>query len=124
MAEVDNKVAIVTGASQGIGAGLVRGFRGRDYRVVATSRSIKPSSDPGVAHIGCDISRPAAGEGMVGEAVKRFGRIDSLANNAGIFIGKPFTDYTEADFSNAIGTNLGGFFRVTQAAMAQMDRQG
>jgi NAD(P)-dependent dehydrogenase (short-subunit alcohol dehydrogenase family) len=121
---VNNKVAIVTGASQGIGAGLVRGFRDRDYRVVATSRSIKPSSDPGVATIACDISSPEAGERIVGEAVKRFGRIDSLVNNAGIFIGKPFTDYTEADFSNAIGTNLGGFFRVTQAAMAQMDRQG
>lgn len=84
---------------------------------------MKPLSDPGIATIACDISSPEAGERIVGEALKQFGRVDSLVNNAGIFIGKPFTDYTEADFSNAIGTNLGGFFRVTQAAMAQMARQ-
>jgi NAD(P)-dependent dehydrogenase (short-subunit alcohol dehydrogenase family) len=121
---VNNKVVIVTGASQGIGAGLVRGFRERHYDVVATSRSITPSRDPGVVTVACDISSPEAGERIVGEAVKRFGRVDSLVNNAGIFIGKPFTDYTEADFANAIGTNLGGFFRVTQAAIVQMARQG
>jgi NAD(P)-dependent dehydrogenase (short-subunit alcohol dehydrogenase family) len=120
---VDSKVVIVTGASQGIGAGLVRGFRDRNYVVVATSRSIKPSSDPGIVTIAGDISNPEVGERVVGEAVRRFGRVDSLVNNAGIFIGKPFTDYTEADFANVIGTNLGGFFRVTQAAMAQMARQ-
>jgi NAD(P)-dependent dehydrogenase (short-subunit alcohol dehydrogenase family) len=120
---VDNKVVIITGASQGIGAGLVRGFRDRNYSVVATSRSIKPSSDPGIVTIAGDISSPEVGERVVGEAVRQFGRVDSLVNNAGIFIGKPFTDYTEADFTNAIGTNLGGFFRVTKAAMAQMTRQ-
>ena len=120
---MDSKVVIVTGASQGIGAGLVRGFRDRNYSVVATSRSIKSSSDPGIVTIAGDISNPDVGERVVGEAVRRFGRVDSLVNNAGIFIGKPFTDYTEADFANVIGTNLGGFFRVTQAAMAQMARQ-
>jgi NAD(P)-dependent dehydrogenase (short-subunit alcohol dehydrogenase family) len=120
---VDNKVVIITGASQGIGAGLVRGFRDRNYNVVATSRSIKPSSDAGIVTIAGDISSPEVGEQVVGETVKRFGRVDSLVNNAGIFIGKPFTDYTESDFANAIGTNLGGFFRVTQAAVAQMARQ-
>ena len=71
---VDNKVVIVTGASQGIGAGLVRGFRERNYRVVATSRSIKPSSDPGIVTIASDISAVGAGERVVGEAVKRFGK--------------------------------------------------
>ena len=114
---------IITGASQGIGAGLVRGFRDRDYTVVATSRSIRPLSDPGIVTIAGDMLSPEVGEQVVGEAVKQFGRVDSLVNNAGIFIGKPFEDYTEADFANAIGTNLGGFFRVTQAAMAQMTRQ-
>jgi NAD(P)-dependent dehydrogenase (short-subunit alcohol dehydrogenase family) len=94
---VDNKVVIVTGASQGIGAGLVRGFRERSYSVVATSRSVTPSSDPGIATIAGDISSPETAQRVVGEAIKRFGRVDSLVNNAGIFIGKPFTDYTEAD---------------------------
>ncbi len=121
---MDGKVAIVTGASQGIGAGLVRGFRDRNYRVVATSRSIEPSSDPGIATVAGDISNPEVGERVVREAIKQFGRVDLLVNNAGIFIGKPFTDYTQADFTNAVGTNLGGFFCVTQAAMAQMARQG
>jgi NAD(P)-dependent dehydrogenase (short-subunit alcohol dehydrogenase family) len=120
---VANKVVIVTGASQGIGAGLVRGFRDRNYSVVATSRSIKPLNDPAIVTVAGDISSPDVGERVVREAVKRFGRVDSLVNNAGIFIGKPFTDYTEADFANAIGTNLGGFFRVTQAALGQMERQ-
>ncbi len=121
---MDNKVVIVTGASQGIGAGLVRGFRDRNYRVVATSRSIKPSSDPGIVTVAGDISSREVGERVVGAALKQFGRVDSLVNNAGIFIGKPFLEYTDADFANAIGANLGGFFRVTQAAMAQMTRQG
>jgi NAD(P)-dependent dehydrogenase (short-subunit alcohol dehydrogenase family) len=121
---VDNKVVIVTGASQGIGAGLVRGFRDRGYSVVATSRSMKPSADPGVLAIAGDISSPDTGATIVREAVKRFGKVDSLVNNAGIFIGKPFTDYTRADFANAIGTNLGGFFHVTQVAVAQMTSQG
>jgi NAD(P)-dependent dehydrogenase (short-subunit alcohol dehydrogenase family) len=120
---VNNKVVIVTGASQGIGAGLVRGFRGRNYSVVATSRTIEPTNDPEIVSIAGDISSPEVGSRVVDEAVRRFGRVDSLVNNAGIFIGKPFTEYTEADFANAIGTNLGGFFRVTQAAMAQMARQ-
>lgn len=121
---MDNKVVIITGASQGIGAGLVRGFRDRNYRVVATSRSIKPSSDPGIVTIADDIASPGVGQEVVAAAVKQFGRVDTLVNNAGIFIGKPFEDYTEADFANVIGTNLGGFFRVTQAALAQMARQG
>jgi NAD(P)-dependent dehydrogenase (short-subunit alcohol dehydrogenase family) len=121
---VNDKVAIVTGASQGIGAGLVRAFRDRKYSVLATSRSIEPSDDPAVVTIAGDISSAGAGERVVGEAVRRFGRVDCLVNNAGVFIGKPFTDYTEADFVNVMGTNLTGFFHVTQAAIAQMVLQG
>jgi NAD(P)-dependent dehydrogenase (short-subunit alcohol dehydrogenase family) len=121
---VDNKVAIVTGASQGIGAGLVRGFRDSDYSVVATSRSIRSSSDPRILTIAHDISSPEAGKQIVAAAVEQFGRVDTLVNNAGIFISKPFEDYTEADFASVIGTNLHGSFRITQAALIQMARQG
>lgn len=120
----ERKVVIVTGASQGIGAGLVKAFRERDYRVVANSRSIKPSDDPDVLAVAGDISKPETAEQIVGEAMRRFGRIDSLINNAGIFIGKRFPDYTEADFINMLSVNLAGFFYVTQGAMAEMARQG
>lgn len=119
-----NKVAIITGASQGIGAGLVQAFRERNYDVIATSRSIKPSADPGVVAVAGDIATPETAAEVAGEAMRRFGRIDSLVNNAGIFIGKPFTDYTEEDFANAIGTNVAGFFHITKAAIAQMTQQG
>lgn len=120
----ERKVVIVTGASQGIGAGLVKAFRERDYRVVANSRSIKPSDDPDVLAVAGDISKPETAKQIVGEAMRRFGRIDSLINNAGIFIGKRFPDYTEADFINMLSVNLAGFFYVTQGAMAEMARQG
>lgn len=120
----ERKVVIVTGASQGIGAGLVKAFRGRDYRVVANSRSIKPSDDPDVMAVAGDISKPETAKQIVGEAMRRFGRIDSLINNAGIFIGKRFPDYTEADFINMLSVNLAGFFYVTQGAIAEMARQG
>lgn len=120
----ERKVVIVTGASQGIGAGLVKAFRGRDYRVVANSRSIKPSDDPDVVAVTGDISKPETAKQVVGEAMHRFGRIDSLINNAGIFIGKRFPDYTEADFIKMLSVNLAGFFYVTQGAIAEMARQG
>lgn len=117
------KVVIVTGASQGIGAGLVKAYRHRDYRVVATSRSIKQSSDPGVLAVNGDIGDPATAERIVQEGVSRFGRIDTLVNNAGIFIAKPFTDYTVEDFRAKIATNLAGFFYITQRAVAEMLKQ-
>jgi NAD(P)-dependent dehydrogenase (short-subunit alcohol dehydrogenase family) len=120
----ERKVAIVTGASQGIGAGLVKAFRDRNYRVVANSRSIKPSDDPDVLAVAGDISKSETAEQIVSQAIRRFGRIDSLINNAGIFIGKRFADYTEADFVNMLSTNLAGFFHITQRAMAEMARQG
>jgi NAD(P)-dependent dehydrogenase (short-subunit alcohol dehydrogenase family) len=120
----DRKVAIITGASQGIGAGLVKAFRDRDYRVVATSRSIKQGADGDIVAVPGDVGDPATADAVVREAVARFGRIDTLVNNAGIFNSKPFTDYTEEDFNRKIATNLAGFFHITQRAAAEMLKQG
>jgi NAD(P)-dependent dehydrogenase (short-subunit alcohol dehydrogenase family) len=120
----ERKTAIITGASQGIGAALVKAYRDRNYRVVATSRSIKQSSDPDVVTVAGDIADPKTAERVVGEAMSRFGRIDTLVNNAGIFISKPFTEYTAEDFMSKIATNLGGFFYITQQAATEMLKQG
>ncbi|WP_425993670.1 SDR family NAD(P)-dependent oxidoreductase [Afipia sp. DC4300-2b1] len=118
------KVAIITGASQGIGASLVKAYRERNYRVVATSRSIKQGSDPDVVAVAGDIGDRATAERVVKEAITRFGRVDTLVNNAGIFISKPFTEYTAEDFNSKIATNLAGFFHITQQAAAEMLKQG
>ena len=119
-----DKVVVITGASQGIGAGLAQGFRERGYRVVANSRSIKQGDDPQVLNIAGDIADPAVAERVVKQAVERFGRIDTLINNAGIFISKPFTDYTAADFASVLSVNLAGFFHISQQAAKQMLMQG
>src|SRR5690349_21248315 len=92
------KVAIVTGGSQGIGAGVVEAFRHAGYAVVATSRPIEPSGDPDVLTVNGDIADADTAERVLETALDRFGRVDTLINNAGIFIGKPFTDYTAEDF--------------------------
>ncbi|MBV8380233.1 MAG: SDR family oxidoreductase [Paucibacter sp.] len=118
------KVAIVTGASQGIGAALVKALRERGFAVVATSRSIKPSDDPGVLAVAGDIGAPETAERVVAETIKRFGHIDTLVNNAGIFIAKPFTQYTGEDFANIMATNVAGFFNITQAAAREMEKRG
>jgi NAD(P)-dependent dehydrogenase (short-subunit alcohol dehydrogenase family) len=118
------KVAIVTGASQGIGASVVAAYRDRGWAVVANSRSIAPSDDPAVVTVAGDIADPATAERIVSCGLARFGRIDTLINNAGVFIAKPFTDYTSADYAAAIGVNLTGFFAVTQHAVAAMLKQG
>jgi NAD(P)-dependent dehydrogenase (short-subunit alcohol dehydrogenase family) len=120
----ERKVAVITGASQGIGAGLVRGFLDRGYRVVANSRSIKPDTSADVLAVAGDIADPAVAARVIGEAVAKFGRVDTLVNNAGMFIAKPFTEYTEADFAAKISLNLAGFFYVTQNAVRQMLKQG
>lgn len=117
-----DKVVIVTGASQGIGAGLVKAFRDRNYRVIATSRNIGPSDDPDVLTVAGDIGSAETAKRIVAQGLERFGRIDSLVNNAGIFIAKPFTQYTEQDFASKISTNLAGFFHITQAAVDAMER--
>jgi NAD(P)-dependent dehydrogenase (short-subunit alcohol dehydrogenase family) len=120
----EQKVAIITGASQGIGAGLVKAYRDRGYRVVATSRSIKPTNDKDVVAVAGDIADPKTADAVVTEALTRFGRVDTLVNNAGIFIGKPFTEYTEEDFNAKIATNVAGFFHITQRAAKEMLKQG
>jgi NAD(P)-dependent dehydrogenase (short-subunit alcohol dehydrogenase family) len=120
----EQKVAIVTGASQGIGAALVKAYRDRNYRVVATSRSIKQSGDEDILAVRGDIADPATAERVVKEAISRFGRVDTLVNNAGIFIAKPFTEYTAEDFASIVAINVGGFFHITQAAVAEMARHG
>jgi NAD(P)-dependent dehydrogenase (short-subunit alcohol dehydrogenase family) len=118
------KVAIITGGSQGIGAGLVKAFRDRDYRVIANSRSIKPSSDPDVVTVAGDIADRGVAERIVKEAIDRFGRVDTLVNNAGNFLAKPFTTFTVDDYVKTLATNLDGFFHITQAAIAEMEKQG
>lgn len=120
----EQKVAIITGASQGIGAGLVKAFRDRNYRVVATSRSIKQTGDQDILAVPGDVADPATADAVVRQAISHFGRIDTLVNNAGIFIAKPFTDYTAEDFGNKIGTNVAGFFHVTQRVAREMLKQG
>ena len=118
------KVAVITGASQGIGAGLVRGFLDRGYQVVANSRSIQPDPSADVLTVPGDITDPAVAERVIGEAVEKFGRVDTLVPNAGVFVAKPFTEYTEADFAGVLSVNLAGFFHVTQRAVRQMLAQG
>jgi NAD(P)-dependent dehydrogenase (short-subunit alcohol dehydrogenase family) len=119
----NRKVVVITGASQGIGAGLVQGFRDKGYRVVANSRSIQPSDSPDVLTVAGDIADPAVAERVVAEAVAKFGRVDTLVNNAGVFVSKPFTEYTPVDFAKVISVNLSGFFYITQQAVRQMLKQ-
>jgi NAD(P)-dependent dehydrogenase (short-subunit alcohol dehydrogenase family) len=118
------KVAIVTGASQGIGAALVPAYRKLGYAVVASSRSIGPSGDPEVLSVPADISQPGAGAHIVEQALARFGRIDTVVNNAGVFAAKPFTDYTDDDYDWITGVNLRGFFELSRSAVAAILAQG
>jgi NAD(P)-dependent dehydrogenase (short-subunit alcohol dehydrogenase family) len=115
-----HKVASVTGASRGIGAGLAAGYRARDWAVVASARTILPSPDPDLLTLAADITEPATADRIVDAALERFGRIDTLVNNAGVVISKPFTDYTAADYATITGVNLTGFFWLTQRAIGEM----
>ena len=119
-----NKVAIVTGASRGIGAGLTSAFREAGYSVVATAVSIPSSDDPDLLTVPGDLTDPQTAERVVTQALACFGRIDTLINNAGIYIGKPFTGYTLEDFSAITGVNLAGFFHITQRVIPSMIEQG
>jgi NAD(P)-dependent dehydrogenase (short-subunit alcohol dehydrogenase family) len=123
MSEPDRRVAIITGGSQGIGAGLVAGYRRRGWAVVATARTIKPSEDPDVLTVSGDITEPATADRITDAALGRFGRIDTLVNNAGVYISKPFTDYTAEDYALITSVNLAGFFWLTQRVIADMARR-
>ena len=124
MSTQNKKVAVITGASQGIGAGLVAAYRKLGYAAVATSRTVAESQDDDVLAVPGDIADPATPERVITAAVERFGRIDTLVNNAGIFVAKPFTDYTEDEYVSTTGVNLAGFFRTTQLAIPHMLAQG
>lgn len=121
---IEQKVAIVTGASQGLGEGIAKAFLSRGYRVVGTSRSIKPSDNPNYLTIAGDIGDPATGKNVVEQALARFGRVDTLVNNAGIFIASEFTKYTGQQYHDMLFTNLNGFFYTTQHAVEAMLKQG
>src|SRR5260370_22413661 len=118
------KTAIVTGASQGIGAGIVKAFVERGWSVVANSRKVTQSTEVAasdhVALVGGHIGEPATAAKVVETALARFQSIDALVNNAGIFFTKPFTDYTAEDFRSLVSTNLEGFLYVTQLSIKQM----
>jgi NAD(P)-dependent dehydrogenase (short-subunit alcohol dehydrogenase family) len=121
------KTAIVTGASQGIGAAIVQAFLDRGYNVVATSRSVSKAGfapSPNLALVDGDIGQQATAERVAQTAIAKFGSIDHVVNNAGIFAAKPFTDYTADDFHDFVSTNLEGFIYITQFAVRQMLSQG
>jgi NAD(P)-dependent dehydrogenase (short-subunit alcohol dehydrogenase family) len=120
----EQKVVVVTGASQGIGAGIVQAFRDRNYRVVATSRSIKPSTDKDIVTVQGDVGAADTAERVFKTAIEKFGRVDTLVNNAGIFMAKPFTLYSPEDYATYISTNVTGFFHMTQHALQLMGKQG
>ena len=120
----ERKVVVITGASRGIGAQLSKAYRHIGYQVIASSRSMRKSDDPAILVIEGDITRPETAERILGTAAERFGRIDTLVNNAGVFIPKPFTEYSEKDFATMIALNLAGFFHLSQKAAASMLRMG
>ena len=124
MNEASHKVAVITGGSQGIGASLVAAYRGQGWRVVASARAMKPAADPGVLTVDGDITDPATAGRIISGALRRFGRIDTLINNAGLYVSKPFTDYTAQDYAQLVGVNLSGFFWLTQRAIAEMLKRG
>ena len=120
----EQKVAVITGASQGIGAALVEAYRSRGYRIVAIARSISPSNDNDILAVAGDVADRRTAERSIAEGVARFGRIDTLINNAGVFVAKPFTQYSAADYATLLGVNLAGFFHMTQLAIAEMEKRG
>src|SRR5881394_3875592 len=123
----EKPVAIVTGASSGIGLGITQALLDRGYRVVGTSRSITKSKElepsPDLVLVDGDAGRKETAVAVAETAVKKFGRIDLLVNNAGIFIAKAFTDYTEEDYNLVMNTNVASFFYMTQQVIPRMKKQ-
>lgn len=117
-------VAVITGASQGIGEALVAGYRKLGYAVVANSRSIAESDDPMVLAVPGDIGQPGVGKQLIDAAVERFGRVDTIVNNAGIFVAKPFTEYTDDDYDAVTAVNQRGFFELTRAGITAIEAHG
>jgi NAD(P)-dependent dehydrogenase (short-subunit alcohol dehydrogenase family) len=117
---LDRKVAIITGGSRGIGAGLVAAYRKRGWAVAAVARMIKPSQDRSVLTLSADITEPGTADRIAAAALERFGRIDTLVYNAGVFMSKPFTEYTPDDYAVVAGGSLTGFFWLTQRVIAEM----
>jgi NAD(P)-dependent dehydrogenase (short-subunit alcohol dehydrogenase family) len=124
MGKAEARVAVITGASQGIGAGLVDGYRDHGWSVVANARHMEASQDPEVIVVDGDISEPATADRIIDRGLERFGHIDTLINNAGVFFSKPFTDYTAEDYDTYVGVNLTGFFCLTQRAIKEMLKAG
>jgi NAD(P)-dependent dehydrogenase (short-subunit alcohol dehydrogenase family) len=124
MGDLEQKVAIVTGGSQGIGAGVVAEYRRQGWAVIANALTMASSGDPDLVVVDGDISDPTTSERIVHRAIEHFGRIDTLVNNAGIFISKPFVEYTAEDYSSIVGVNLTGFFLMTQGVIGEMLKRG
>jgi NAD(P)-dependent dehydrogenase (short-subunit alcohol dehydrogenase family) len=118
------KVAVITGASRGIGAGLAAGYRRAGYAVVGVALSMPPSDEQAYLAVQGDITEAETAQRVVDRALERFGRVDTLVNNAGIYIGKPFTEYTLDDYLAITAVNLTGFFHITQRTIPQMVTQG
>jgi NAD(P)-dependent dehydrogenase (short-subunit alcohol dehydrogenase family) len=120
----ERKVVIITGASRGIGASLLKAYRKIGYCVVASARTMGKDDDPAILAVEGDIARQETAQRIFESAIERFGRIDTLVNNAGIFIPRPFIEYSETDFANMVGVNLAGFFHLTQRVAAKMLQMG
>jgi len=123
MSDDERKVVVVTGASRGIGAGIVAAYRGQGWAVVANARTMPVSADPNVLSVDGDVSDPATADRIFDAAHDRFGRVDSLVNNAGVYISRPFTEYTVDEYAFVVGVNLTGFFAMTQRAVTEMLEQ-
>jgi NAD(P)-dependent dehydrogenase (short-subunit alcohol dehydrogenase family) len=123
MSDEERRVVVVTGASRGIGAGIVAAYRGQGWAVVANARTMPVSTDPNVLSVDGDVSDPATADRIFDAAHDRFGRVDTLVNNAGVYISKPFTEYTVDEYAFVVGVNLTGFFAMTQRAVTEMLEQ-